>query len=111
MHPDGWGRNIIGTVPSHMELVTAGRLARTVAHTVWLRFFRGLGEMTPQQVLAFVTDAMGADPRPPPAPKGWPAPLECPQIHLLGSPGSGGEFIPAHTETGDDDDSSNHMLR
>ena len=110
MHPDGWGRNLIGTIPSHMELVTAGRLARTVAQHCVVAI-RGLGEMTPQQVLAFVTDAMGADPRPPPAPKGWPAPLECPQIHLLGSPGSGGEFIPAHSKTGDDDDSSNHMLR
>ena len=47
----------------------------------------------------------GREPRPPPKPAGWPQlPGGPAAIHLLGSPGSGGEFVPACADGGDDAD-------
>eukprot|EP00656_Telonema_subtile_P054652 TRINITY_DN8222_c0_g1_i1.p1 TRINITY_DN8222_c0_g1~~TRINITY_DN8222_c0_g1_i1.p1 ORF type:complete len:322 (-),score=71.70 TRINITY_DN8222_c0_g1_i1:183-1148(-) len=101
MHQEGWGLHIDATNRQAISsLVTDGRLAHTVAeHGVVV--LRGLGKMKPNDVVKYITSAMGGNPRPPPAPKGWPSPVDCPQIHLLGSPGSGGEFIPASADDSD----------
>jgi len=82
------------------DAVLAGALARIAAREGSI-VVRGLGHRSPREVTDFVRDAMGAEPRPPPAPRGWPAPPGCMQVHLLGSPGSGGEYI---APSGDDTD-------
>lgn len=95
LHPSGWGAQIL-TSPGGLESMKPGSLGELACRR-GLVVIRGLGPMPPEDLLRHLQRAMGAEARPPPAPKGWPTlPGGPAQIHLLGSPASAGEYVPAH---------------
>ena len=100
MHADdGWGAVFEGD--PGFSVAPPGTLAAVVAAR-GVVVLRGL-DVTPEELSALVAHGIGPA-RPPPKPTGWPSLPDGPEtIHLLGSPGSGGEFVRACADDAGDD--------
>ena len=99
---DGWGA-VFEQDPG-FSVAPPGTLG-AVAAARGVVVVRGL-DATPEELSALVNHGVGPA-RPPPKPAGWPSLSAGPEtIHLLGSPGSGGEFVRACADDGAGDDAA-----
>ena len=99
---DGWGAGF--EQDPGFSIAPPGTLA-AVAAARGVVVVRGL-DVSPEDLSALVNHGVGPA-RPPPKPAGWPSLKNGPEtIHLLGSPGSGGEFVRACADDSAGDDAA-----
>ena len=108
LHPSGWGAEVhlaFGVSPPAWFSSLAPCRLRALCAGNGAVCIRLGSSLSAAELKHAVERGLGGRARPPPSPRGWPSlvvPREeedgrtvVPEVHLLGSPGSGGEFVPA----------------